>query len=84
MAHITTRYEILVVGHYTSDEIEATSSAQAEEEAITEFYDNAHRTSIYDTRVEDWWLVCEECNEERVDEDHECEDSENEKLSDDY
>ena len=75
MANLTTRYEVLVIAHYTSDEIEARSMQEAQEEGWREFYDNAHRASIEDTRVTDEWLVCDDCNEERVEDDHECEDS---------
>ena len=75
MANLTARYEVLVIAHYTSDEIEARSMQEAQEEGWREFYDNAHRASIEDTRVVDEWLVCDDCNEERVEDDHECEDS---------
>jgi hypothetical protein len=75
MANLTARYEVLVIAHYTSDEIEARSMREAQEEGWREFYDNAHRASIEDTRVTDEWLVCDDCNEERVEDDHECEDA---------
>jgi hypothetical protein len=75
MANLSTRYEVLVIAHYTSDEIEARSMQEAQEEGWREFYDNAHRASIEDTRVVDEWLVCDDCNEERVEDDHECEDA---------
>jgi hypothetical protein len=75
MANLTARYEVLVIAHYTSDEIEARNMQEAQEEGWREFYDNAHRASIEDTRVVDEWLVCDDCNEERVEDDHECEDS---------
>jgi hypothetical protein len=74
MANLTARYEVLVIAHYTSDEIEARSMREAQEEAIKMFYDESHRASIEDTRVSDEWLVCDDCNEERVEDDHECDE----------
>lgn len=75
MATLTMRYEIEVIAHYTSEEIEATRASEAREEAIKMFYDESHRASIEDTRITDQWLVCDDCNEERVEDDHECEDA---------
>lgn len=82
MSTLSTRYEVKVIAHYTSDEIEARSRHEAEEEGWREFYDNAHRASIEETRIVDEWLVCDGCHEERVEDDHECEDED--ELSDDY
>ena len=82
MATLSMRYEIEVIAHYTSEDIEAKSAAEAREEATKMFYDESHRASIEDTRITDEWLVCDGCHEERVEDDHECEDSD--ELSDDY
>ena len=82
MATLSMRYEIEVIAHYTSEDIEAKSAAEAREEATKMFYDESHRASIEDTRITDQWLVCDDCDEERVEDDHECEDSD--ELSDDY
>ena len=84
MATLSTRYEVKVIAHYESDEIEARSMHEAEEQGWREFYDNAHRASIEDTRITDEWLVCDDCTEERVEEDHECYEDEADELSDDY
>ena len=84
MATLSKRYEVLVTAHYTSDEIEAKGRQDAEEQGWREFYDNAHRASIEDTRITDEWLVCDDCTEERVEEDHECYEDEADELSDDY
>jgi len=75
MANLITRYEVEVIAHYTSDDIESTSEAEAKDEAIKMFYDESHRASIEDTRITDWWIDCDDCGESRVDDDHECEDT---------
>lgn len=84
MATLSTRYEVLVIAHYTSEEIEAGSGQEAEDKATHEFYDNAYRASIEDTRVNDEWLVCDDCNEERVEYDHECDEESDVSVEDYY
>jgi hypothetical protein len=84
MSNLSKRYEVMVIAHYTSDDIEAQGRQDAEEKATHEFYDNSHRASIEDTRITDEWLVCDDCDEERVEDDHDCEESDDEELSDDY
>ena len=74
MANLITRYEVKVIAHYFTDDLEASSRSEAEEIAIKEFYDNAHRASIEYTLVDDEWLMCDDCYEERVDDDHECDE----------
>jgi len=46
MSNLSMRYEIEVIAHYTSEDIEAKSAAQAREEAIKMFYDESHRASM--------------------------------------
>lgn len=74
MATLSTRYQIKVIAHYITDEIDARDRSEAEELGWKEFYDNAHRASIEYTLVDDEWLVCDDCNEERVEDDHECDE----------
>ena len=48
------------------------------------FYDESHRASIEDTRITDQWLVCDDCNEERVEDDHECDEESDVSVADYY
>lgn len=84
MSTLSMRYEIEVIAHYTSEEIEAKSAAQAREEATKMFYDESHRASIEDTRITDQWLVCDDCDEERVEDDHECDEESEVSVADYY
>jgi len=84
MATLSTRYEVLVITHYTSEDIGASSRQDAEEQATHEFYDNAHRASIEDTRITDEWLMCDDCDEERVEDDHECDEESDVSVEDYY
>lgn len=84
MSNLITRYEVEVFAHYTSDDLESRTREEAQDEAINAFYDNSHRATIDDTRVTDEWLDCLRCGDTRVDDDHKCEGSDDEPLSDDY
>ena len=85
MSNLITRYEIEVVAHYTTNDIDdANTREEAKDKAITEFYDNSHRATIDDTRVTDEWFDCEDCDEERVEADHECDEESDVSVEDYY
>jgi hypothetical protein len=76
---------VLVIAHYTSETIEeARTRGEAQEQGWREFYDNAHRASIEDTRITDEWLVCDDCDEERVETDHVCDEESDVSVADYY
>lgn len=83
MAELRKTYEVKVVAEYWAtielDTGEDKTEEEIEEMAWREFYDQAHRASIEETKIEDENQICNECNEEYVDEDHECEEEEEEK-----
>jgi hypothetical protein len=82
MAELRKTYEVKVVAEYYAtielDAGEDKSTEEIEEMAWREFYDTAHRASIEETSIEDENQICDECGDEYVDDDHECEEEEKE------
>ena len=67
----------LDVKYYTWTDIENCDEEKAIEQAINEFYDEAHRAEI-DGWDANFTLYCDECDEENVEDDHVCEVKEDE------
>jgi hypothetical protein len=84
MAELRKTYEVKVVAEYYAtielDAGEDKSTEEIEEMAWREFYDTAHRASIEETSIEDENQICDECAEEYVEDDHECEEEEKEEA----
>ena len=57
---------------------EEKTQEEIEEMAWREFYDEAHRASIEQVKIESDEWTCNDCNESNVSEDHECEEDEEE------
>jgi len=73
---LTKKWEVeLDVKYYTWTDIETDSEEKAIEEAIEEFYSEANRASIEGWEA-NYVLVCDECYEEDVEENHVCEEDE--------
>ena len=80
MPELRKTYEVKVVAEYWAMiELEAgedKTEEEIEEMAWRDFYDQAHRASIEETKIEDENQICDECAEEYVQDDHECEEEE--------
>lgn len=77
MANITRTVEVKVVAEYWAtielDDSELDKTAdELEEMAWREFYDEASRASIEQTRIESDVMTCWDCEEDGVETDHEC------------
>lgn len=77
-ATLKKRYQVKVIAHYYTYDLEATDAQEADVEGVNQFYDESHRAEIYSSEIYDEWLECEDCGEERVEEDHKCEEEEEE------
>lgn len=71
------KYQVKVVAtYYTFTDIEDVNESEAIDLGVEEFYSEAHRAEIEKTEIYDEWLYCNDCGDERVDSDHECEEVE--------
>ena len=70
------KYEVeLDIKYYSTGDIEDVTEDEAVDMAISEFYDESNRAEIDNWDVSSS-LYCDECEEEDVEETHECEEKE--------
>lgn len=78
MAKLLPRFEVEVTATFTYQSEDYDSDGQltadtVEKDAINIFYDESHRAEIYGTNIVRSWFECEDCGQDDVEEDHECE-----------
>jgi hypothetical protein len=76
-ANLIKRYQVKVSAtYYTFTDIEDVNESEAIDLGVEEFYSESHRAEIDNTEIYDEWLYCTECGDEKVEDDHECEEVE--------
>jgi len=78
MAKLLPRFEVKVTAeyHYESEDFDTEGNLTretVENDASIAFYDNVNNAEIYSTEITKSWFECEDCGEDDVEEDHECE-----------